>query len=182
MLKNSTTEDLGHSTWAEKNVISGINLTYLGHLKKQMSSLNLPSVVTEKVMHTQGFRQPHTLSRAERTSTWSTYLSSSFQKKLDCWNAKEGQTAEDAAAAKVTSLSLLIHVNSTASLLARENTCFSEILSSLFVRIKSCSASLCLWKQKSLEQTAVLTSASTDPFVKAASKVATLHHMLYWGL
>lgn len=80
------------------------------------------------------------------------------------------------------SMSLLIHVNSTASLLAREDTCFSEILSSLFVRIKTRSASLCLWKLKSLEQTAGLASASTDPFVKAASKVATLHHMLYWAL
>lgn len=147
-----------------------------------MSSLSLPSVDTEKVKHTQGFRQPHTLSKAEGTSAWSAYLSPSFQKKLDCWNAKESQTAESTAAVKVISVSLLIHVNSTASLLAREDTCFSEILSSLFVRIKTRSASLCLWKLKSLEQTAGLASASTDPFVKAASKVATLHHMLCWAL
>lgn len=92
----------------------------------------------------------------------------------------EGQTAEGTAAAKVISMSLFIQVHSTASLLAREDTCFSEILSSLFVGIKTGSASLCLWKWKSLEQTAGLTSASTDPFVKAAIKVATLHHM--WAL
>lgn len=58
----------------------------------------------------------------------------------------EGQTAEGTAAAKVISMSLFIQVHSTASLLAREDTCFSEILSSLFVGIKTGSASLCLWK------------------------------------
>lgn len=99
-----------------------------------MSSLSLPSVVTEKVKHTQGFRQPHTQSKAEGTSAWSAYPSSSFQKKLDCWNAREPDT-EGLAAAKVISVSLLIHVNYTPSLLTREDTCFSEIFSSLFVRI-----------------------------------------------
>lgn len=47
---------------------SGVSLTYLGHLKKQMFSLTLPSVVTEKLKHTQGFREPRTLSKAEGTS------------------------------------------------------------------------------------------------------------------
>lgn len=92
-------------------------------------------MVTEKVKNTQGFRQPHTLSKAEGTSAWSAYLSSSFQKKL-CWNPEEGQTAEGAAAAMVISLSLLTHVNSTASLLAKEDTFFSEILSFLFAQLK----------------------------------------------
>lgn len=52
-----------------------------------------------------------------------------FKRNFDCWNAKEGQTAEGTAAAKVTSMSLLIHVNSTAFLLAK--TLFS-LKSSLF--------------------------------------------------
>lgn len=93
-----------------------------------MSSLSLPSVVTEKVENPQGFRQPHTLSEAEETSAWSAYLSSSFQKKLTV-ECQRGPDTEGTAAAKVISMSLLIHVNSTASLLAKEDTRFSEILS-----------------------------------------------------
>lgn len=105
-----------------------------------MSSLSLPSVVAEKVKHTQGFRQPHTLSKAEGTSAWSAYLSSSFQKKRWLLECPRGPDTEGTVAATVISMSLLIHVNSTASLLAKEHTCFSEILSFLFVQIKTHSA------------------------------------------
>lgn len=76
----------------------------------------------------------------------------------------EGQTAEDAAAAKVISMSLLIHVQLPPYYPGKRLVSLKSFL--LF----------------SLEQTAGLTPALTDPFVKAASKVATLHHMLYWAL
>lgn len=52
-----------------------------------LKNVSFPSVATEKVKHTQGFRQPHAVSRREGTSAWSTYLSPSLQRTLDYWNA-----------------------------------------------------------------------------------------------
>lgn len=66
--KQHRLKGLRRSTCAGKANFSGISLTYLCHPKEQVSSLSLSSVVTEKDKHTQGFRQPHAVSRTEGTS------------------------------------------------------------------------------------------------------------------
>lgn len=71
---------------------------------------------------------------------------------------------------------------SLASQKARRTLDLWKPVSSLFVQNKTRSASLYPWKLKSQEQTAGLTSSSTDPLVKSTSKVATLHQPLYWPL
>ena len=57
-----------HLGWKELNSVGSIPLILAN--KKNMSSLSLLSVVTEKVKHTQAFRQPHAVFRAVRTSAW----------------------------------------------------------------------------------------------------------------